>query len=149
MAVDVSMTPALTPVQPTYCRGLHPTAEAADEAGLLALHDHVDDASVRLRFFTLNRKAGHENVEHVVHGTGETVQSLVAVVNDGIVRARLARRAEVAFLVADEVRRHGWAACSSSTWRPAVVREASGASSRRSCPTTTRCGASSATPSSP
>jgi hypothetical protein len=117
MAVEVSMSPALTPPPADVLLSDGTVAcirplRAADEAGLLALHDHVDDESLRLRFFTLNRKAGHEYVEHLVHGTRDTVQSLVAVVNDGIVAEATAERvsrdsAEVASLVADEVRGHG------------------------------------------
>jgi acyl-CoA synthetase (NDP forming)/GNAT superfamily N-acetyltransferase len=84
----------------------------ADEAGLLALHDGVADSSVRLRFFTNNRKAGHDYVQHLVHGTGDSVLTLVAIVHDRIVGVATAERvtadtAEVAFLVSDTEKGHG------------------------------------------
>ena len=88
------------------------TMTPADEAGLLALHDGVADSSLRLRFFTNSRKAGHDYVRHLVQGTGDSVLSLVAIVHDRIVGLATAERvtadsAEVAFLVSDTEKGHG------------------------------------------
>jgi acyl-CoA synthetase (NDP forming)/GNAT superfamily N-acetyltransferase len=83
-----------------------------DEAELIALHDGVGDENVRLRFFSLNREAGHRYVEHLVQGTGNTVATLVATVRNRIVAVATAESAghdsaEVALLVADEEHGHG------------------------------------------
>ena len=83
-----------------------------DEADLIALHDGVGDDNLRLRFFSLNREAAHRYVEHLVHGTGTTVATLVATVRDRIVAVATAERtgtdaAEVALLVADDEHGHG------------------------------------------
>ena len=56
-----------------------------DEAGLFALHDDATEQSIRMRFFSLNRDAGHDYVLHLVSRTGDTVLTLVAVVHDRIV----------------------------------------------------------------
>jgi GNAT superfamily N-acetyltransferase len=83
-----------------------------DEAALIALHDEVGDDNLRLRFFSQNRESAHRYVEHLVHGTGDTVATLVATVRDSIVAVATAERAgpdsaEVALLVADVEHGHG------------------------------------------
>lgn len=85
---------------------------ASDEGELRALHDAMGEDAVRLRFFTVNRSAGKNYVRHLATGTGDTVLALVAVLRNSIVALATAERvsheeAEVAFLVADEVRGHG------------------------------------------
>ena len=83
-----------------------------DRAGLLALHDDAGDESLRLRFFTLNRRAAHDYVDHLLTGSDDTVATLVATVGERIVATATAERvgadvAEAAFLVADAEHRHG------------------------------------------
>ena len=83
-----------------------------DQADLIALHDGVGDDNLRLRFFSLNRESAHRYVEHLVHGTGTTVATLVATVRNHIVAVATAERtgpdtAEVALLVADDEHGHG------------------------------------------
>ncbi|HET8960848.1 GNAT family N-acetyltransferase [Nocardioides sp.] len=83
-----------------------------DHAELIALHDGVGDDNLRLRFFSLNREAGHRYVDHLVQGTGNTVATLVATVRNRIVALATAERAdhdsaEVALLVSDVEHGHG------------------------------------------
>jgi len=85
---------------------------AEDEPDLIALHDGVGDDNLRLRFFSLNRESAHRYVEHLVHGTGDTVATLVATVRNRIVALATAERAdrdaaEVALLVSDDEHGHG------------------------------------------
>jgi len=77
-----------------------------DRAGLLDLHDHVGDDSLRLRFFAASREAARRYVDHLASRSGDTAATLVATVAGTIVAVATAERtapeeAEVAFLVAD------------------------------------------------
>ena len=86
--------------------------EAEDREGLLALHEEAGDDSVRMRFFSLNRRAAHDYVEHLMRDTGDTVVTLVAVLEGRIVAVGTAERteataAEVAFLVSDRQQGQG------------------------------------------
>ena len=79
---------------------------AEDRDGLLALHDHVGDESLRLRFFAASREAARRYVDHLASHSGDTAATLVATVAGTIVAVATAERstpeeAEVAFLVAD------------------------------------------------
>jgi GNAT superfamily N-acetyltransferase len=56
-----------------------------DRAGLLALHDRLDDDALRLRFFNVSRAVGRHYVDHVLSDRRGRVISLVAVVDDTIV----------------------------------------------------------------
>jgi acyl-CoA synthetase (NDP forming)/RimJ/RimL family protein N-acetyltransferase len=90
---------------------IRPLAED-DRDALIVLHDQAGDDSLRMRFFALNRDSAHRYVEHLVHGTGTTVATLVATVRGRVVGVATAERtdqnsAEVAFLVADEEHGHG------------------------------------------
>ncbi len=81
-------------------RGLGP----GDGEALHGLHDRVSDESVRLRFFSLARRAAHSYVEHVL-ASPDTL-ALVAEVRGRIVALGTAepidvRTSEVAFLVDD------------------------------------------------
>lgn len=83
-----------------------------DREELLALHDELDDETLRLRFFTLNRSAGRHYVDHVLGGRPGPLVSLVATVDGRIVGLGTAERitdsaAEVAFVVAGAERGHG------------------------------------------
>ena len=83
-----------------------------DRDALFALHDEVGLESLRLRFFSPSREAGHAYVDHLLaqHDSGQVLalglwhrHALV-----GLATAeRLGDEAEVAFLVADELRGHG------------------------------------------
>ncbi|HET6667820.1 MAG TPA: GNAT family N-acetyltransferase, partial [Intrasporangium sp.] len=86
--------------------------EPADAAGLRTLHEQVSDDSIRLRFFTGNRQAGLDYVEHLLRSTEDTVLTLVVVLRGKVVAVATAEplspdSAEVAFLVADSVRGRG------------------------------------------
>jgi len=83
-----------------------------DRDALFALHDEVGLESLRLRFFNASRAAGHAYVDHLLaqHDSGQVLalglwqhQRL-----GGLATAeRFGDEAEVAFLVADELRGHG------------------------------------------
>lgn len=105
-------SPTLTPLDVLLADGsvasLRPL-EAGDAAGLLALHEEADDDSLRLRFFSTSRDAARDYVDHLVRGTGDTVLTLVAVVQGRLVAQATAERvgpdtAEVSFLVAADAR---------------------------------------------
>lgn len=83
-----------------------------DRAGLLALHDGLDDEALRLRFFNVSRAIGRHYVDHVLSDRPGRVISLVAVVDDDVVGLGTAElitpdAAEVAFVVSDAERGHG------------------------------------------
>jgi acyl-CoA synthetase (NDP forming)/GNAT superfamily N-acetyltransferase len=88
--------------------------EPGDRAALLALHDEVGLDSLRLRFFSASREAGHAYVEHLLaqHESGE-VFALALWHHRLLVGLATAERtpgtseAEVSFLVADQMRGHG------------------------------------------
>ncbi len=87
-------------------RGVRPS----DHEDLVALHDGASLASLRMRFFGVGRKAGHDYVEHLFDAEHPTVASLVVTVRDRIVALGTAEpvsadTAEVAFLVDED--RHG------------------------------------------
>ena len=89
-------------------RGMLP----GDHAGLAALHAGASLASLRLRFFAVGRKAGHDYVDHLFDPAQPTVASLVVTVRDRIVALGTAEpvsadTAEVAFLVDEERHGHG------------------------------------------
>ncbi|HSV37896.1 MAG TPA: GNAT family N-acetyltransferase [Nocardioidaceae bacterium] len=84
----------------------------SDACALMGLHDGVADTSLRMRFFSVSRKAAHDYVDHLMQGTEDTVLSLLAVVQDRVLAQATAERtapdtAEIAFLVADEARGQG------------------------------------------
>ena len=86
------------------------TLAPGDAAALHDLHDRVSDESVRLRFFSLARRAAHAYVEHVL--TSPDTLALVAEVRGRLVALATAepldpRSSEVAFLVDDECRGQG------------------------------------------
>lgn len=85
---------------------------AGDRDALLALHDGLDEQTLRMRFFNVSRSSGRHYVHHVLDGEPGPVVSLVAVVEGTIVALGTAERitpgeAEVAFVVADALRGHG------------------------------------------
>ncbi len=83
-----------------------------DRDALFALHDEVGLESLRLRFFSSSREAGHAYVDHLLaqHDTGQ-VLALGLWQHDRLVGLATAERlndeAEVSFLVADALRGHG------------------------------------------
>ena len=84
-----------------------------DRVALDELHAGVSDASMRLRFFASGRQAGHDYVAHLFDesSTG-TVAALVLTRHGRVLALATAEgvdtdTAEVAFLVADELRGHG------------------------------------------
>ncbi|GAB3766943.1 acyl-CoA synthetase (NDP forming)/GNAT superfamily N-acetyltransferase [Nocardioides ginsengisegetis] len=83
----------------------------SDHEGLLALHDHLAEENLRMRFFGLNRAAGHDYAEHLAAAVGSTeVLALVALVGGDLVAVASAEvmaegTAEISFLVADSA--HG------------------------------------------
>lgn len=86
------------------------TLEPGDRDALDSLHDRVSDESVRLRFFALSRRAGHEYVEHLLVSP-DTI-ALVAEVHGRIVALATAEpvdheSSEIAFLVDDDLRGQG------------------------------------------
>jgi GNAT superfamily N-acetyltransferase len=88
------------------------TPSEGDRAGLLALHDQLDDDALRLRFFNVSHDAGRHYVDHVLAGRPGTVISLVAVVDGAVVGLGTAElitpdAAEVAFVVSAAERGHG------------------------------------------
>jgi acyl-CoA synthetase (NDP forming)/GNAT superfamily N-acetyltransferase len=83
-----------------------------DREALLALHDEVGLESLRLRFFSPSREAGHAYVDHLLaqHESGQVLALGLWQHHrlGGLATAeRLDDEAEVAFLVADELRGHG------------------------------------------
>lgn len=88
------------------------TATVCDAGALVALHDHLDDETLRLRFFNVSRTAGRHYVEHLLAAGPDEVLSLVAEVGGEVVGLGTAEFvgpscAEVAFVVADDERGHG------------------------------------------
>lgn len=88
------------------------TLTPEDEGALVALHEHLDDATLRLRFFNVSHSAGRLYVEHVLRAGPDDVLALVAEVDGRVVGLGTAERvspgsAEVAFVVADDERGHG------------------------------------------
>lgn len=82
-----------------------------DRAALEGLHERASDDSVRLRFFALSRRAGHDYVAHLFSEHGPAA-CLVATVRGDVVGIASAERlsedtAEVAFMVADAARGRG------------------------------------------
>jgi RimJ/RimL family protein N-acetyltransferase len=83
-----------------------------DRAGLLALHDGLDDEARRLRFFNLSRAVGRHYVDHVLSDRRGRVVSLVATVDDTVVGLGTAElilddTAEVALVISAAERGHG------------------------------------------
>ena len=83
-----------------------------DRDALFALHDEVGLESLRLRFFSTSREAGHAYVDHLLaqHDSGQVLALGLWQHHrlGGLATAeRLGDEAEVAFLVADELRGHG------------------------------------------
>ncbi len=83
-----------------------------DGEALLALHDEVGLESLRLRFFSSSREAGHAYVDHLLaeHDNGNVLA--LGLWHHGVLAGlataeRLGDEAEVAFLVADALRGHG------------------------------------------
>ena len=62
----------------------------------------MDDETLRLRFFAVNRTAGHHYVDHVLGGRPGPLVSLVAT---GVLRYELSTEASEEFLTAAERRR--------------------------------------------
>ena len=86
------------------------TLEPGDGDALHDLHDRVSDESLRLRFFAVARRAGHQYVEHVL-ASPDTV-ALVAEIHGRIVALATAepvdhQSSEIAFLVDDDLRGQG------------------------------------------
>ena len=84
----------------------------SDRSRLTALFEQATDESIRLRFFTLNRDAGSEYVDHLLSAAPTAVIALVAEVGDALVGLASAEQidpgsAEVSFLVADSVHGRG------------------------------------------
>ena len=84
-----------------------------DRVALDELHAGVSDASARLRFFASGRQAGHDYVAHLFdEASTDTVAALVLSRHGRVLALATAEgvdtdTAEVAFLVADELRGHG------------------------------------------
>lgn len=103
------------PVEVLTSDGRHATIrppDGADRNGLLALHDQLDDAALRLRFFTVSHAAGRHYVDHVLAARPGAVISLVAVVDGSVVGLGTAElitpdAAELAFVVSAAERGHG------------------------------------------
>jgi acyl-CoA synthetase (NDP forming)/GNAT superfamily N-acetyltransferase len=94
--------------------GVVRTLRPEDRGALLALHDEVGLDSLRLRFFSASREAGHAYVEHLLaHHEAGQVFALALWYHDRLVGLATAERnpdvseAEVSFLVADEMRGRG------------------------------------------
>jgi acyl-CoA synthetase (NDP forming)/RimJ/RimL family protein N-acetyltransferase len=94
--------------------GVVRTLRPEDREALLALHDEVGLDSLRLRFFSASREAGHAYVEHLLaHHEAGQVFALALWFHDRLVGLATAERnpdvseAEVSFLVADEMRGRG------------------------------------------
>ncbi len=83
-----------------------------DREALLALHDEVGLDSLRLRFFSASRAAGHSYVDHLLRHLDEGSVLALALSQGGelvglATAERLVDEAEVAFLVADRLHGHG------------------------------------------
>lgn len=83
-----------------------------DHPGLEALHMGASMASLRMRFFVVGRKAGHDYVDHLFDPDQPTVASLLVTVRERIVALGTAEpisadTAEVAFLVDEEMHGRG------------------------------------------
>ena len=83
-----------------------------DRDALVALHDQLDDQSMRMRFFSMNRHAGQHYVDHILALPGTAVVSLVAILDGRLVGLGTAERitpeaSEVAFVVAAAEQGHG------------------------------------------
>ncbi|HET9422913.1 MAG TPA: GNAT family N-acetyltransferase, partial [Nocardioides sp.] len=86
------------------------TLTPGDAAALHELHESASDESVRMRFFSLARRAAHKYVEHVLESP--STLALAAEVHGRLVGLATAepiddRSSEVAFLVDDELRGQG------------------------------------------
>jgi acyl-CoA synthetase (NDP forming)/RimJ/RimL family protein N-acetyltransferase len=112
-----SLTPSLAPADVLLADGsvgVVRTLRPEDREALLALHDEVGLDSLRLRFFSASREAGHAYVEHLLahHEVGQ-VFALALWYHGRLVGLATAERnpdpseAEVSFLVADEMRGRG------------------------------------------
>lgn len=82
-----------------------------DRDGLDALHEAASSDSLHFRFFSASRKVGHDYVAHLFSKAGPAV-CLVVTIRDQLVAVATAEKvdegvAEVAFLVADNLRGHG------------------------------------------
>src|SRR3954467_15410293 len=83
-----------------------------DRDALFALHDEVGLESLRLRFFSPSRAAGHAYVDHLLaqHDSGQVLALGLWQHHrlGGLATAeRVGDESEVPFLVADELRGHG------------------------------------------
>ncbi|MEP6816007.1 MAG: GNAT family N-acetyltransferase [Marmoricola sp.] len=83
-----------------------------DRPALSSLFEHASDESIRLRFFTINRGAGEEYVEHLFAGHRAERIVLVAEVDQSLVAVATAelessQSAEISFLVADSAQHLG------------------------------------------
>lgn len=83
-----------------------------DRPALSALFDQASDESIRLRFFSMNRGAGEEYVDHLFSGPEAERIVLVAEVDQSLVAVATAEiesteSAEISFLVADSAHRLG------------------------------------------
>jgi acyl-CoA synthetase (NDP forming)/GNAT superfamily N-acetyltransferase len=86
--------------------------ERGDRDALLQLHDDVGLDSLRLRFFSASRAAGHSYVDHLIDSldSGSVLGLALWQYSDlvGLATAeRVGDEAEVAFLVADRLHGHG------------------------------------------
>ena len=63
-----------------------------DRPGLETLHDEVGDESLRLRFFSVSRVAGHKYVAHLFAPAEQTVCTLVACLSGRIIGVATAER---------------------------------------------------------
>ena len=84
----------------------------SDRAAVAELHEKASDSSIRMRFFTANRRAGSAYVAHVFSGSARLALALVATVGDDLVAMATAEQiddhtAEIAFLVAETERGRG------------------------------------------
>ena len=113
-----------------------------DRAALSSLFEHASDESIRLRFFSTNRSAGEEYVEHLFTAPEAEHIVLVAEVDQTLVAIATAEidspeSAEISFLVPTRRTGWGWGPCSSSTWQRPHVTWACSTSSPRCSSTTT------------
>ena len=88
------------------------TLQRGDRDALLALHDTVGLDSLRLRFFSASRAAGHSYVDHLIQHLHEGTVLGLALWQDGelvglATAERLDDEAEVSFLVADRLHGRG------------------------------------------
>jgi len=86
--------------------------ERADREALLELHDTVGLDSLRLRFFSASRAAGHSYVDHLIDHLDEGSVLGLALWQEGelvglATAERVGDEAEVAFLVADRLHGRG------------------------------------------